>query len=385
MNDPVLQPKDVISIYKSTNSEFVDVYGCINAPKHLTYVENMTLKDVLTGIQFIESDTEKEVNEESDKQINVSDKKNIKSGLAQNSNKIIPTENIAVEITKADNSTQLYYLYDIMINSDRIKTIELSAEDKIFFRTLRSNEIMKTVKISGFVKNPGVYKFIEGKTLTDMIELSGGLTSEADLRGIIYSRNNLKNKQIDVALKNNEQDIKMMRGRIASSIKNNADSQSTKLDTIDMLEEERNSITNKYTGQISLDIKSNNLEDIKKLDNIAVQDGDDIYIPKISNVVSVIGEVYNEQSFVYKRGAKPNYYIKKVGGYTPNASRFRSYKIGVNGRAQKLKLGSKVEPGDVIVIPRKISDNKAEWISTAASSLQAVASLFVMIFGITKW
>lgn len=56
MNDPVLQPKDVISIYRNTNSQFVDIYGCINLPKHLTYKENMTLKDVMTDIQFLESD-----------------------------------------------------------------------------------------------------------------------------------------------------------------------------------------------------------------------------------------------------------------------------------------------------------------------------------------
>lgn len=37
MNDPVLQPKDIINVYKNTNSLFVDVYGCINTPKHLTY------------------------------------------------------------------------------------------------------------------------------------------------------------------------------------------------------------------------------------------------------------------------------------------------------------------------------------------------------------
>ena len=27
VNDPLLQPKDIISIYKNTNTQFVDVYG----------------------------------------------------------------------------------------------------------------------------------------------------------------------------------------------------------------------------------------------------------------------------------------------------------------------------------------------------------------------
>ena len=54
------------------------------------------------------------------------------------------------------------------------------------------------------------------------------------------------------------------------------------------------------------------LDKIKDLDNIEVQDGDDIYIPRTSNHVSVIGEVYNEQSFVFKKGANAKYYIKEV-------------------------------------------------------------------------
>lgn len=384
MNDPVLQPRDVITIYKNTNSEFVDIYGCINTPKHLTYTPVMTLNDVMTGIQFIESDIDNEQNSEN-REINVAYKNNLQTAAAQNSNKLIPTENIAVEITARDGKTKLFYLYDIMINTDRIKTIQLNADDKIFFRTLRPNEIMKTVKISGFVKNPGVYKFVEGKRLSDMIETAGGLTPEADLRGIVYKRVNLKDKQVAIAYKSNEQDIKMLQGRIAGAYTSADEFQQTKLETINMLQEEKSTLANKYTGQIALDIKSNNLEDIKDIDNVYLQDGDDIYIPRISNLVSVIGEVYNEQSFVYKKGANSKYYIKKVGGYTPNANKFRTYKIGVNGRASKIKIGSTIQPGDIIVVPRRISNGSAEWIPTAASSLQAVASLFVMIFGITKW
>ena len=45
---------------------------------------------------------------------------------------------------------------------------------------------MKTVKISGFVKQPGVYSFVKGQKLIDVIELAGGLDDEADLRGIVF-------------------------------------------------------------------------------------------------------------------------------------------------------------------------------------------------------
>lgn len=383
MNDPVLQPRDIISVYKNTNSQFVDVYGCINMPKHLTYKPNMTLKDVLTDIQFIESDMaqnhESAVNYKHEPQ-----QGEVRlNATTQNANRLIPTENVAVEITSPSGDTQLYYLYDIMINSDRIKNIVISPEDKIFFRTLRGNEVMKTVKISGFVKHPGVYSFVEGKKLTDIIETAGGLTSDAELRGIVFTRASLRNKQIDIALKNNDKDIQMLKGRVAGGFKQDKDDKQTKLDLINILENSEEEIVKNYTGQISLNIEKNDIKSISNADNLSVQDGDDIYIPRISNHVTVMGEVYNEQAFVYKKGTKAKYYIKKVGGYTPNANKFRTYKVSVNGRAKKIGKNAKIEPGDTIIVPRKIAGN--DWIAPVCSALQGFGSLFVMIFGISKW
>lgn len=383
MNDPVLQPRDIISVYKNTNSQFVDVYGCINMPKHLTYKPNMTLKDVLTDIQFIESDMaqnhESAVNYKHEPQ-----QGEVRlNATTQNANRLIPTENVAVEITSPSGDTQLYYLYDIMINSDRIKNIVISPEDKIFFRTLRGNEVMKTVKISGFVKHPGVYSFVEGKRLTDIIETAGGLTSDAELRGIVFTRASLRNKQIDIALKNNDKDIELLKGRVAGGFKQDKDDKQTKLDLINILENSEEEIVKNYTGQISLNIEKNDIKSISNEDNLFVQDGDDIYIPRISNHVTVMGEVYNEQAFVYKKGTKAKYYIKKVGGYTPNANKFRTYKVSVNGRAKKIGKNAKIEPGDTIIVPRKIAGN--DWIAPVCSALQGLGSLFVMIFGISKW
>ena len=383
MNDPVLQPRDIISVYKNTNSQFVDVYGCINMPKHLTYKPNMTLKDVLTDIQFIESDMaqnhESAVNYKHEPQ-----QGEVRlNATTQNANRLIPTENVAVEITSPSGDTQLYYLYDIMINSDRIKNIVINPEDKIFFRTLRGNEVMKTVKISGFVKHPGVYSFVEGKRLTDIIETAGGLTSDAELRGIVFTRASLRNKQVDIALKNNEKDIELLKGRVAGGFKQDKDDKQTKLDLINILENSEEEIVKNYTGQISLNIEKNDIKSISNEDNLFVQDGDDIYIPRISNHVTVMGEVYNEQAFVYKKGTKAKYYIKKVGGYTPNANKFRTYKVSVNGRAKKIGKNAKIEPGDTIIVPRKIAGN--DWIAPVCSALQGLGSLFVMIFGISKW
>ena len=126
MNDPILQPRDVITIYKNTNSNFVDVYGCINTPKHIPYKHGMTLKDIMSDIQFMESDTSKidkniqTTNEESEIKTEINDDSAAIKASTENSNKLIPAENIAVEITNSSDTGRrfaLLYLYDIMINS----------------------------------------------------------------------------------------------------------------------------------------------------------------------------------------------------------------------------------------------------------------------------
>lgn len=384
LNDPLLKPRDVISIYKNTNSEFVDIYGCINLPKHLTYTDGLMLSDIMADIQFIESDMKSGSNEDNEKDVSLNKDKDgiLLSGSTANDNKLIPAENIAVEITNANDETTLYYLYDIMINSDRIKSIPLMANDKILFRTLRDNEVLKSVKVSGFVNKPGVYTSIEGKKLTDIITMAGGLAKEADLRGIVFTRANLRNKQLQIARKNNERDIRLLEGRIASGYKQTADDQQNKLDMIEMLKSDDTDMGSRYDGQIALNIKSNDISKIKLIDNIEIQDGDTIYIPRMSYQVSVMGEVYNEQSFMYKSGANVKTYIKQVGGYTPNANRFRLYKVGVNGRAVRVHGHTKVAMGDTIIVPRKIAGN--DWLTPVCDALRGIASLFTAAFVVTK-
>lgn len=381
-NDPLLKPRDVINIYKNTNTEFVDIFGCISTPKHLTYTDNMRLDDVLTDIQFVDSNIEPE----DEDNVNVSFRSEDSTALVggtSNSSRVISAENVAVEILGEDGSTQVYYLYDIMINGNTIKNISLMPGDKVFFRPLRSNETIKNVKVSGFVTHPGVFKFVEGKRLVDMITMADGLTKDADLRGTVFVRKNIQTKQVDLAQKNNDRDISLLEGRLASGYKQTDSDMEAKTNMITMLKSEQKDYKNKYTGQIALNIKSNNLNKVRDIDNIEVQDGDEIYIPRMSNHVSVLGEVYNEQSFVYRDGMKVRGYIKEVGGYTPNAARFRLYKVGVNGRAVKAHSWTKITQGDTIVVPRKIAGN--DWLTPLCDTLKGLASVIATAFVVTRW
>ncbi|MCR4881817.1 MAG: SLBB domain-containing protein [bacterium] len=380
MNDPKLMPRDVITIYKNTSSKFVDVYGCVNAPKHMIYRDGMSLADIVSNMKFLVSEVEEPVDNSNEFPAALKTA-NLQTATAAKNANLIPTENVAVEITRG-SETFTYYLYDVMIKSNEFVSINIQPEDKVFFRTLRDDEAIKTVKISGYVATPAVYTFIKGQKLTDVIKMAGGLTDDADLRGIVYSRDSLKGKQTAIAMENNERDIKLLQGHISGAKMQTEEDKSNKLQLISMLKDEEGSLAKRYNGRIALNIKSNNLNKISKVDNIAVMDGDSIYIPRIANYVSVIGEVYNEQTFTYLRGAGPKAYLKNAGGYTPNANKYRKYRVGVNGKAQRISIGTKVKPGDTIVVPRKIAGN--DWITPLCSTLQAVASILAGVFVITK-
>lgn len=403
-NNPSLQPKDIITVYKNTNSEFIEVYGCINNPKQLPYNANLTLKDVMADVQFIASSSSN-VNNEKNNEDNL---QNV--AMVTSDNVVIPAYDIAVEITNENNydysdkqnrnndklvnnptneedkklNVKTIYLYDVLVQNDTIADITINPGDKILFRPLREDEIVKTVKVSGYINKPGVYKFVEGKKLLDAINTAGGLSKNANLKGIVFKRAALAQKEQEAVAAKNKKDAKQLQGQMASDTNATKDDIESRQQALEDIQRESENSKDKYAGRIALNIKSNDLSKFNEAENIEIQDGDEIYIPKISNHVMVIGEVYNETSFVYKKGAKASYYIDLVGGYTPNARRTKLYKIGVNGQARKLRLiaSNNIDPGDTIVVPRKIRGN--DWITPVASTLQAIASMLTSVFVVTK-
>ena len=85
----------------------------------------------------------------------------------------------------------------------------------------------------------------------------------------------------------------------------------------------------------------------------------EIFIPKNSNVVNVIGEVLNPAAFEYSKNMSVIQAIENAGGFQQFADTKRVYVIKANGLVKKVNrnifLGdSGLKPGDTIVVPRKI-------------------------------
>ncbi len=403
LENPVLQPRDVITVYSNKSNSFVEVYGCINMPKKVPFSDRLTLKDILADIQFTSSMTNDIVDvtntnaNQPEEQETVFDANTgnyeqtpstmLASGVSVAGGPILEAENVAVDIINGGNVKTLY-LYDVMVQSDTTQNIKIEKNSKVFFRPLRNEEIIKTVKVSGYVNRPGVYHFVEGKRILDMLEMAGGLKENANFKGIVFKRSALASKEKRLALDKNEKDLKLLQGLMVADTGQSAETISYRQRIMENISAETQDIVDKpFAGRISLNIPENDINSLSETENLLIQDGDEIYIPKIAEYVIVMGEVYNESSFVYKKGAKADYYVDLVGGFTQNARPSQIYKLDINGKAKKIgqrKLTStSIEPGDAIIIPRRIRGK--DWIATVMQTTQSIVNTMLSILIVTKY
>ncbi len=398
--DIALQPGDIITVLKNSNLTYINVRGCINEPKKYPFTDGLTLKDVMAGIQFVISSQDPEAqNVKANTVFDNNDKQNEKVAVVEvkpdeSSNKQaveikytpIDAADVAVEITSPTGITATYYLYDIMVASDQLATIILNEGDIVFFRPLRETEVIKTVNVTGYVNRPGVYKFVKGQKLLELINTAGGIKDSADIRGIVLKRTQISSYQKKIAKQNSERDLKELEsimGTGSAFTKNNSSVESQQA-LKEGIEESEKKLDAKYDSRISLHVTSRDIKDFPSKSNIDILDGDQIYIPRYSEHVSVIGEVYNEGAYVFKKGAKSKSYIKACGGFTAAARKTKVYKTSVNGQSKRLGLfaNKHIEPGDTIVVPRKIEG--ASWVPNLLQAVQSIASIVSSIYIVTK-
>jgi len=114
-------------------------------------------------------------------------------------------------------------------------------------------------------------------------------------------------------------------------------------------------------------------------DDLLLEDGDQVYVPKLPDSTMILGEVYNPLALAYKPGKSIRYYLNQAGGLTKFSDTKAMFVIKADGtvlsRRQKGKgfawkkswdKESKrfyfvknfedipLDPGDTIVIPSKV-------------------------------
>ena len=124
------------------------------------------------------------------------------------------------------------------------------------------------------------------------------------------------------------------------------------------------------------------IENPGSYDDIVLQTGDRIIIPKLNSVVKISGAVLYPNVVAYSPDMSVKDYINMAGGFVKGAMRSRRYIVHMNGTAANTKSPLyKPMPGCEIIVPQKERLERrrlsAGEIASLASSTASVATMVV--------
>lgn len=279
-------------------------------------------------------------------------------------------KNIIVEKT-VDNTyrTVAELVADKATIATRLAAIPLRATDvvRVFAPgavPVQAQLQIEYVRVSGEVNQGGVFQLRKGETLRELMFRIGGTTDSGYVYATQLKRESVKRSQqlkLDELADRFERDVE--------SAASNRVSGTTDKDAITIqaaeLERQRRVAeklrTVKAEGRIVLELQDGNAQ-LKNLPDLALQDGDTIFVPRKPGTVEVLGSVFQSNSFIFKPNRSVKDYVLLAGGETTSGDASEMYVIRADGTAKSGRgsgwfsgiSGAHVNPGDTIVVPEKL-------------------------------
>ena len=287
-------------------------------------------------------------------------------------------------------------------NSVRVAQIELPVSGNV---TLLSGDVVrafnavnvalpiqrqnKRVRIEGEVSKPGEYVMPANSTLADALQKAGGLTAGAFLYGAEFSRESVRSTQqqnYERALRDLEADL--ARNSLSQRVANTEDAvtQAASTQISGRLVERLRAV--KPSGRVVLQMQPEG----GQLPELALEDGDRLYVPPRPTTVGVFGSVFNAGSYLHTGGRDMAAYLRLAGGPKRGADDGSTFVVRANGSVlSSLHNGGwfnrqnalntvNAEPGDTIFVPEEM--NKTTFIQGAKDWTQILYQLGIGMAGI---
>ena len=243
---------------------------------------------------------------------------------------------------------------------DAIADLRLAPFDVLVVRPITQWSEQETVRLEGEVRFPGEYPIKRGETLRSVIARAGGLTAIAFPAGSVFTRASLRDrerKQKDILADRLQQDLATLALQSSQSGGKTADSASETMAVgKTLLRDLRNA---EAVGRLVIDLDRVMAAQQGSDADLILEDGDRLIVPKLAQVVTVIGEVQNPTSHLYDASVSRDDYVRRSGGATPRADEKRIYVVRANGSVEvgngsswfRNSNSSNIQPGDTVVVP----------------------------------
>jgi protein involved in polysaccharide export with SLBB domain len=281
---------------------------------------------------------------------------------------------VVQRMSTRDLSTELlpFNLGKAVLEHDESANLPLQAGDivTIFSQTdlrVPREQQTKLVRLEGEFSAAGIYRVRPGEKLQDLVIRTGGLASSAYLYASVFTRESTRAQQqerLDMVIAQTERDIARQAAQSAQNAKTADEAAAAKA----ALEAQRASLDKlrqlRADGRIVLNLHPND-ENVEAIPEIPLEDGDIFYVPSRPIVVSVVGDVYNQGSFLQQPGKTVLTYLRNAGGPTRNADKGRIFVVRANGAVVSKDAASGfwsggfdsmvLMPGDAVVVPENVN------------------------------
>jgi protein involved in polysaccharide export with SLBB domain len=245
------------------------------------------------------------------------------------------------------------------------------------------NDIGESVTIIGQVRFPGTYGFQEGERLSSVLRRAGGFRDTAYPNGAVLTREQVR----ELEQQSRQQLITQIQTNSAAARLSPAIGGAGGLQ---LIKAQQDQVINDLkahppTGRMVIDISADIDSWANTPADIELRRGDVLTIPKRPGFVLVTGQVYNATAVTFTPGKNANWYLSRAGGTNATAHRKDTFIIRANGTVVGRPSGSwtddkvfstKLNPGDVVVVPQKIISTSAFWRSLIQTA-QLAASVAV--------
>lgn len=256
------------------------------------------------------------------------------------------------------------------------------------------NDIGASISLQGEVTYPGSYGLQEGERLSSVLRRAGGFRDTAYPVGAVLVRTQVR----ELEEKSRDELIRQIETTSASArLSANLTSQDQTAILAAATQQQKDILqrlrSEPASGRMVIHINKDISSWANTPADIELRSGDVITVPKRPGFVLVTGQVYNASAITFVPGKDANWYLRRAGGTNDVANRKEIFVIRANGSVVGRRSGewydrdvlsTRLEPGDVVVVPQKIIGGSLIWknlltvaqLSSSIAITAAVAGLF---------
>jgi protein involved in polysaccharide export with SLBB domain len=256
--------------------------------------------------------------------------------------------------------------------ADQHADVALKPGDILAIHQLTSwEDIGESVTINGQVRYPGSYGFRDGERLSSVLRRAGNLLPTAYPMGAVLVRvqvKELEDKSRDELIRQIE--TNSAEARLSPSLAGSGGAGELQLIKAQQSQVLADLKSHPSTGRMVIHISANIDSWANTPADIELRRGDVLTIPKRPGFVLVSGQVYNATALTFTPGKTADWYLSRAGGTNGTANRKEIFIIRANGSVvgrhsggwfDANVLSTRLNPGDVVVVPQKIIGGSLFW------------------------